>query len=398
MKKEDIRNLQVVVIDDARPGMKLGSPVYNRNGLKMLDAGAEMKDADQIERLREQGVRKILVDIGGGAAELPEQRAMPLVGPPVEQTPAEFVTELKEELVVARRVYEAAGKVIEDLMTDVRMGKNINSQAIIDTSRDLVASVLRNPNALLGLASLKRLDEYTFTHSVNVASISVAVARHLNLEPYLIELIGVGALMHDVGKARIPMNIINKPGGLTPEEFEPVKRHPVMGVAICLAEQFQDSLVLAIVQHHHEAYAGSGYPEGLDNTRISKYASIVSIADYYDALTTVRSYKKKISPPEAVSIINATANIKFDRRLVFHFIKVLGIYPVGSIVKLASGRIAMVVGFFAEDLLNPLLKVLVNDNQTVNRDKEVLALKDMEDNIVELNTDFRFMSKIEDII
>jgi HD-GYP domain-containing protein (c-di-GMP phosphodiesterase class II) len=122
-----------------------------------------------------------------------------------------------------------------------------------------------------------------------------------------------------------------------------------MGVDICLAEQFQDSLVLDIVQHHHEAYDGSGYPEGLDNTRISKYASIVSIADYYDALTTVRSYKKKISPPEAVSIINATANIKFDRRVVFHFIKVLGIYPVGRIVKLASGRIAMVVGFFAED-------------------------------------------------
>ena len=398
---EEIRNMQVVMIDEARPGMKLGSPAYNRNGLKMLDAGCVLESNGQILRLQEQGVQRILIDLGGHV-ELTENEPAPVQpksAPAVQrQTPEEFAEALKEELVVAREVYDSASHVIEDVMSDVRMGKHINNEAVVQTARDLVQSVLRNPHALLSLASLKKLDEYTFRHSVNVTSISIALAKHLGLEPHLIELIGVGGIMHDVGKANVPMNIINKPGQLSPMEFRTIQQHPDFGVDICLREQFDDDIILDIVRHHHEAYDGSGYPEKLDHSKISKYAAIVSIADFYDALTTVRSYKKKIAPPEAISMINATANLKFDRRLVFHFIKIIGIYPIGSVVKMVSGRIAIIVGFFANDLLNPMLKVLVNANHTMNHDQDILSLKEMEDTILELNTDFRFMTNLEDIL
>ncbi|MCD4828121.1 MAG: HD-GYP domain-containing protein [Candidatus Cloacimonetes bacterium] len=393
--------LLIVPIIDATPGMKLGSPAYNRNGVKMLDAGTVIKSSSQLERLIGQGVQRLLIDTGDNAApqQTPNRKTGTRSEPaPIRKSPQEFVSEMKKELVVAREVYKSASRVIENVMSDVRMGKHINNEAVKSTARDLVKSVLRNPHALLSIANLKRLDDYTFRHSVNVAAISVALANHLSFEPHLIEIIGIGGLMHDVGKARIPMHIINKAGSLTQEEFETVQHHPDYGVDICLSEHFDDSLILDIVRHHHEAYNGSGYPEGIDHTQISKFAAIVSIADFYDALTTVRSYKKKITPPEAISIVNSTSNIKFDRRLVFHFIKIIGIYPIGSVIKLASGRTAIIAGFYADDLLNPLIKVLITADHTLCRDDSTLPLKEMDDTIVELNTDFRLMGNIEDVL
>ena len=218
------------------------------------------------------------------------------------------------------------------------------------------------------------------------------------MSPEQLDMVGIGALMHDVGKAKIDINIINKPGKLTEEEFEIMQRHPVYGFEICKRENFREEQILDIVRHHHEAYNGSGYPDRLSRRSISKYAALVSIADCYDALTTERSYKKSLKPAESIHFLHKMSNNKFDRRLVFHFIKVMGIYPVGSVLKLNSGRIGIVVGFSRKNLLHPILKILVNDDGSFNRGHETLLLHESEDFITDLNPNFRFKGNLEDIL
>ncbi len=392
---------ELIDVDKLSIGMCLSRPVHNEFGLKLLDAGVYINSELQIEKLRQGGVRKVFVSRDQSQVEtgtaIEKKQADTEFRREIED-PDKIIDSLKQELVVARKIYDSAKSAIDDVLHNVRMGKNIDSETVRSTASNLIESVVHNHQALISMVNLKRTDEYTFNHSVNVTAISLSIATHLSMSPEQLDMVGIGALMHDVGKAKIDINIINKPGKLTEEEFEIMQRHPVYGFEICKRENFREEQILDIVRHHHEAYNGSGYPDRLSRRSISKYAALVSIADCYDALTTERSYKKSLKPAESIHFLHKMSNNKFDRRLVFHFIKVMGIYPVGSVLKLNSGRIGIVVGFSRKNLLHPILKILVNDDGSFNRGHETLLLHESEDFITDLNPNFRFKGNLEDIL
>jgi putative nucleotidyltransferase with HDIG domain len=397
---ENQRKITVIQLEEVRLGMCLAQPVFAGDGLKLLDQGAIIETEEVLEQLRRSGVKKVLIDVGASVVDVVAEDERDQDEEAFRQElnePDTIIENLKNELVAARKIYDYAQQVIRDVMQSIRLGKNINNQEITAAADDLIQSVSRNPSALMSLINLRKRDEYTFNHSINVAAIALSVARHLNIKEPVLQQIGVAALMHDIGKTRIPLRLLNKSTRLTPEEFDVIRMHTIYGVDICKKENFGHDIILDIVRHHHESYDGRGYPDQLDHTQISRYTSLVAIADCYDALTTDRAYKPRVDPPEAIHLINSMSNVKFDRRLVYHFIKTIGIYPVGSVVGLSSGRIAMVIGFAQRNLLNPVLKVLLDENGVRDPLHEMLVLDRSEEQISNLSPDFRFLGDLEEI-
>jgi putative nucleotidyltransferase with HDIG domain len=393
--------ITVIRLEEVRLGMCLAQPIMSPDGEKLLEQGTVLDSQALIDKLVSTGVSKVLVDMGNSLIDThtPSEKAADEQAFREEiDEPDTIIDNLRQELGVAKKIYESAQQIVAEVMQNIRLGKNVNNRDIATAADDLILSVTRNPNALMSLVNLRKRDEYTFNHSINVAVIALSVARHLNIREPILQQIGIAAIMHDIGKTRVPMRLLAKSAKLSLDEFEIVKMHPVFGVEICRTEGFTDEIILDMVRHHHESYDGKGYPDQLDGHRISRYAALVAIADCYDALTTDRAYKPRVEPPEAIHLINSMANVKFDRRLVFHFIKTIGIFPIGSIVELASGKIAMVVGFSRRNLLKPILKVILNRDGSRNSRRDVIVLGSSDEQIANLSPDFRFLGSMEEVL
>ena len=203
-------------------------------------------------------------------------------------------------------------------------------------------------------------------------------AWHLKFSEDKLISIGRGAFFHDIGKAKVPMSIINKPNTLNESERRIMQMHPSYGEQIFHHENMKSDIELGIITQHHENYDGSGYPNKLAVNQINKYAAIVAIADFYDAMTTERTYKQEVHPSEVVQIIYSLSAKKFDPRIVNHFIKTVGIYPVGSLVELNNNQIAIVKAFSKENLLKPIVETLIIKNGVLVSTGQLISLIDSE--------------------
>ncbi len=261
-----------------------------------------------------------------------------------------------EERAKASRTISASKKAMVSLFKDVRMGKAIELKELNSMVKEISSSISRNESALISLARLKTKDDYTYMHSVAVCGLMVALARQLNLSEEETRQAGLAGLLHDIGKAAIPNEVLNKPGALTDEEFDLVKLHPQKGYDILLAAKMTDKVALDVCLHHHEKVDGTGYPDGLKGKDISLFARMGAVCDVYDAVTSNRPYKAGWDP--GVSLQRMTQwKGHFDEVVFKAFVKSLGIYPVGSTVKLKSGRLAVVIDQSPESLLTPIVKV-----------------------------------------
>ena len=223
--------------------------------------------------------------------------------------------------------------------------------------QDITESILRNPGALVGLLRIKTKDDYTFLHSISVCALMVAFCRSRGLDAATTHQAGLGGLLHDTGKALVPDAILNKPGPLSPEEFALVKRHPRDGHAILLQTPEVGPIPLDITLHHHERRDGSGYPDGLAGDAIGELAQMAAIVDVYDALTSERSYHKAIPAADALRKIYEWSKFHFNPVFAQDFMRCVGIYPVGTMVKLESGRLAVVIEAHESNLLAPKVNV-----------------------------------------
>ena len=249
----------------------------------------------------------------------------------------------RKELKVARKIHHRTRGYIDKLLDDVRLGNSLDT----DTARELVGemadSISRSPNAMLWLTHMKKRDEYTPIHCMNVCILALTFGRTLGLERKQLDMLGLGALLHDIGKMNIPLELLNKPGRLTDEEFEIIKTHSMSGYHLLRQEKEMPGEVLDIVRSHHERINGRGYPDGLTADFIGLLVQITSIVDVYDAITSDRCYQDGIAPHDALKNMFNWAGEKFDADLVENFIKCLGIYPIGSMLELNTGHIGIVV-------------------------------------------------------
>lgn len=271
-----------------------------------------------------------------------------------------YQVEAEEELDAALEAHTTALETAQNILSDARFGRSLDSRAVKAAVAKMVASIMRNPDALLFLNKLKNKDRYTTYHSIGVCILSLVFGRHLNMSEAALGALGLGGLLHDIGKMRIPQEVLNKPDRLTAAEFELMKRHVAEGVEILNASEGIPATAIEVVQNHHERLNGSGYPRGLRATAIGTNGLIAGIVDVYDALTSDRVYGKGITSYEALKHLYSWRGRFFDESLVLRFIQSIGVYPVGSLVELSTGETALVIAVHPDRRLQPRVSVLLD--------------------------------------
>ena len=242
-----------------------------------------------------------------------------------------------------RKVYKKALKVVDQIFRDVRMGEIPSSEEAMKVVKEMVQLTITEQHALFALSMLKDYDNYTFTHSVNVSVISLAVGRACGVSEEQLRTLGLGGLLHDLGKLRVDVDIITKPGRLTDAEFNQIKRHPEFGADIIRQMEGVTDEVMAIVVGHHLRYDRSGYPEDAAGRPVSPLVDMAAIADSYDAMTTLRSYQRPFTPRKAIVRMREVSGTSLHPGMVEQFALALGPYPVGSLVRLDNNEIGLVV-------------------------------------------------------
>ena len=267
---------------------------------------------------------------------------------------------LTDEIVVVEKVYNEALGYAKTFMDSVRQGKPVDYREAVPMVDGVIASVFRNERAGATLCKLRRFDEYTYTHCINVSVLAVILGRHLRLSKKALRMLGIAGLFHDVGKARIPEEILNKPGRLSDREFKVMQSHTLEGFKIMQEQRGLHQEILRAILQHHERYDGRGYPQGLKGPDIGKFTRIVSVVDVYDALTSKRVYKDALAPTRALGMMYQWRLSDFYPNSVEHFIKCMGVYPVGSFVKLSDGTHGIICDDNPAYLLKPRVKVILD--------------------------------------
>jgi putative nucleotidyltransferase with HDIG domain len=281
---------------------------------------------------------------------------------------------ISAEIEKAAKICAQSKRAVMSMFQEARMGNAVDTNGARQMVEEISDSVSRNPGALISLARLKTVDDYTYMHSVAVCAMMVALARQLGLDEEQTRLAGLAGLMHDLGKAAMPMDVLNKPGKLTDVEFSVIKTHPVEGYRLLKAGKNVDEVVLDVCLHHHEKTDGSGYPKGLKADEISLFAKMGAVCDVYDAITSNRPYKLGWDPAESLRKMAEWANGHFDGKVFQAFVKSLGIYPIGSLVKLSSGRLGVVVDQTSKSLTTPCVKVFFSTKSNMRIVPEVIDL------------------------
>ncbi|MHB1051672.1 MAG: HD-GYP domain-containing protein [Thiobacillus sp.] len=336
---------------------------------------------EEIRSILQSGITEVWIDVAKGL-DVPARPQAP--EPSVTEVLMEAKiaqhgkvlkpTSMSEELSRAAMICNNGKKAVISMFREVRMGNAVSTEAVGELVEDITLSVLRNPGALISLARLKTADDYTYMHSVAVCALMASLARQLGLNEQEIREAGMAGLLHDLGKAMMPMDVLNKPGKLTDDEFRTIKNHPAEGHRLLLEGKSASDIVLDVCLHHHEKVDGSGYPDKLAGDQISLYAKMGAVCDVYDAITSNRPYKRGWDPAESIQKMSQWSKGHFDEHVFQAFVKSIGIYPVGSLVKLGSGRLAVVLEQSEKSLLAPRIKVFFSTKSQTYIVPEVLDL------------------------
>lgn len=280
-----------------------------------------------------------------------------------------FKVKTEDALPEAAGHYKQAKQSVDNVLTALRFSKKLDVQEVKTAVRGCVDSVIKNPSALLWLTQIKNKDDYTAEHCLRVAILAIALGRELELlEGELVDL-GIGAMLHDVGKVKVPDEILNKEGALTQEEYVIMQSHSEEGRRMLMAKADVPPIAVDIAYSHHEQLDGKGYPRGVDGSKIPFFARIVSVIDAYDAITSDRVYRKGRSTLEALRILYDCRGTQFDENVVKAFIKLIGVYPPGHIAELTTGEAGIILSCPPNNKLWPKLIIVRDSDKKLCREK-----------------------------
>jgi HD-GYP domain-containing protein (c-di-GMP phosphodiesterase class II) len=357
-----------------------------------------LREPEDLARLRASKLAGVWIDLGKGvdvagssaaqavpsltpSAAVAVHPAAPATAPAAAPQPRQASRDLQDELSEAAAVCQRGRARMESMFGEARLGKAVDAEQCLPLVNDISASVFRNPGALVSLARLKTQDDYTYMHSVAVCALMVALGRELNLDEAQCREAGMAGLLHDLGKAAMPLEVLNKPGKLTDDEFRIMQLHPVRGHEMLSEARSVGEGVLDVCLRHHEKMDGSGYPGKLVGEQISPLARMGAVCDVYDAITSDRPYKQGWDPAESIARMASWAG-HFDPVFFKAFIRSLGIYPTGAMVRLASGKLAVVVEQNPQVLGQPKVKAFYSTKSQMPMPPQMIDLTRSADKIV----------------
>lgn len=345
-----------------------------------LFQGFIIRTSDEMKQL-ESSCEFVFVDEEKSEEETPTRSTLPSSLPKksssTRSTSAfdnDVLHDFREELSVATGIHNNTKDYINSVLDDAKMGGAIDTHTAKDIVSNMAGSIVRNPNALVWLTHLKQRDNYTAIHSMNVCIISLAFARSCGYPIEQLNTIGMGALLHDIGKMKVPDEILNKPGKLTEQEFEIMKKHPEYGYELLKNDKHLSADSLDIILSHHEQTNGSGYPNALTGHEIKPLTRLACIVDVYDAVTSGRVYHSAMTPHDALKNMYNWMPGKFDQELVETFIKSLGIYPIGTIIELTTGQTAIVSSINEDHHLKPTVMLVLDKNKQPYTTRNIINL------------------------
>lgn len=364
LRKVPLDEVRLGMFVHAMDGSWLDHPFWRRRFL--------LDDEQDLQRLRDSAIPGIVIDDARGTAPArpptapaaaPASRQKAFKRPPSPDLRpvaraaaiAEGPCSAARETARATRVIAKSLAAVKTMFGEARLGRAIETSGIASLVDEITASVARNPSALIGIARLKSKDEYTYMHSVAVCALMINFARTLEMDEDMVRHLGLAGLLHDVGKMATPDPVLNKPGKLTADEYAIIREHPVRGYDMIVGAPDAPAIAADVVLHHHEKYDGTGYPHGLKGEEISLHARMGAICDVYDAITSDRPYKDGWAPAESIARMLEWDG-HFDRKLLEAFIRSVGIYPIGTLVRLRSNRLGIVVGANKREPTHPRVK------------------------------------------
>jgi HD-GYP domain-containing protein (c-di-GMP phosphodiesterase class II) len=385
LKKINVRDLKLGMYLQEICGSWMDHPFWKKT--------FELTDPKDIKTLQECGIDEVWIDTDKGldveaaTASHSEDSANKIVDSKLREVllsqpnPDQPVS-LQEELEQARNIHNRAINTVTSMFQEARMGKAIQLQEVGTLVDDISQSISRNPEAFLSLSRLKNKDNYTYLHSVAVCGLMIALGKRMKLDQSLLKDLGMSGLLHDVGKMMIPDEVLNKPGRLTDEEFATIKNHPQLGWEILQGSQGVCDMALDVCLHHHERVDGKGYPEKLSGKALSLFARMAAICDVYDAITSVRCYKPGWDPAEAIRKMAEWQEGQYDTKVFHAFVKTIGIYPSGTLVRLKSSRLALVLEQSQTSLITPVVKIFFSTRENSPIPPETVDLSKTTDSIV----------------
>ena len=386
--------LKKINVNDARIGMHVHEVCGSWLEHPFWKKSFRLATSKQLNALQECGVREAWIDTDKGldvetsapsvtVAEENERVSEALPAAPAH-VPKELSTPvaLHEEIDRARKLHNKIKSAVMYMFQDLRMGKALQTGETLALVDEITQSLARNSSAFLSLARFKEKDGYTYLHSVAVCALMIAVGRQFGIEGEALRNLGVAGLLHDAGMTRVPDRILNKPQTLTDEEFKVIKSHPKLGWTILNGAPEINEMILDVCLHHHERADGAGYPDNQSAESQSLFSKICAVCDVYDAITSDRSYKKAYAPVDAIRKMTAWQPGQFDLAVFHAFVKTVGIYPSGTLVKLRSGRLAVVTDQGGKSLLTPTVKVFFSTKINAPIFPELVDLSKAQDAIV----------------
>ncbi|MBF0310398.1 MAG: HD-GYP domain-containing protein [Magnetococcales bacterium] len=336
-----------------------------------LQGQKKLENETQLQLVIDHGLREVYIDTAKGldceeaptSQEVEAQLAAQLAALDDEEfgsaKPVQKVTMLKE-LNKAAEVKSQARRLVGNVLEDARLGKQVAVGPVRDSVQNMVESMLRNPDALLSLSLIKQKDEYTFMHSVNVGVFMISFCQSLGYTSEDVVDVGVGAVLHDIGKMKTPPEVLNKAGKLTDDEFKIMRQHVTFSKQILENSPGISEISMHVASQHHERYDGSGYPLGISGEAINPFGQMAAIVDVYDAITSDRCYHKGNDPHLALKRMLEWSKYHFNPTLYQQFVQCVGIYPIGTLVRLENGYLAVVIIPNKESLLFPVVKVVAD--------------------------------------
>ncbi|GGP96496.1 HD-GYP domain-containing protein [Shewanella ulleungensis] len=347
-------NVIKIPVDKLALGMFVTAIDRQQNKVDIRNPG-QIKHRDAIVKLKKNNIAVVWVDVERSSDTCGLKKGDRSNAPANPLARKATVTRDGQQAQAKKLLAEAKG-LIKKVMSETFEGKPIEVGQFEDVADKMIESVMDDADAFKCISALRTKDAYLLEHSINVAFLLVTFGKHLGLERELLKQMAVGGILHDIGKIKVDNEVLHKPGRLTPEEFEHMKLHQVYAAEIMRETEGLSQVSKDVCLMHHEKLDGKGYPHGLTAEQIPQHGRMSCIVDIFDALTATRCYKEAMSPAAAFKILLSLTPFHLDQKLVYEFIRCVGIYPVGSLVQLSDERVGIVWDSKGRDALHPIVK------------------------------------------